>query len=242
MSNEREDALVVIRALKGTRCYQQMASLLDRVIQIEPKLTEDERELFLFAYKGMLRDRRDELDIISDRLGKEPYSTTLGVSSYLTELKSTVYGELEKIATNLEELIDSRLLPTAQDVRERVFYLRLKADALRYLCGFCEGDARDARVTRATECYEQATADVQESLEVRDPTTLGLALNYAVFKYDVLGDKVAAVATLEAIYEECPKPTDIDIESPNETQIRILLQLILDNITLWRRELSDVKV
>ena len=240
MSNERGDTLVVIRALKGPRCYSQMASLMQSVIQIEPKLTEEERQLLLFAYKGLLRERRDELDVIRDRLTKEPYSTTLGVSTPLDELQKTVYAELLKVASELEELIDSRLLPTAQDVSERVFYLRLKADALRYVCGYCEGEDREAIVKRATECYEQAMTEVQESLGPRDPTRLGLMLNYAVFMFEVLDQKVTAVALLEATYEECPKPTDVDIESANETQIRILLQLIMDNITLWRREITDV--
>merc|ERR1712157_278895 len=73
------------------------------------------------------------------------------------------------------------------DVEARVF-LKMKADYHRYMTECTSGSAKTAAASQAKAAYEEASRIVAFSgLALDHPLRLGLALNYSVFLYEVLG-------------------------------------------------------
>ena len=110
--------------------------------------------------------------------------------------------ELSNICTNILELLDDYLIPTASSGESKVFYLKMKGDYHRYLAEFKAGTDKKESADLTLNAYKEA--QVREMGEVRrseecvlqdiavmelaptHPIRLGLALNFSVFYYEIL--------------------------------------------------------
>eukprot|EP00360_Condylostoma_magnum_P001454 CAMPEP_0168316142 /NCGR_PEP_ID=MMETSP0210-20121227/14589_1 /TAXON_ID=40633 /ORGANISM="Condylostoma magnum, Strain COL2" /LENGTH=72 /DNA_ID=CAMNT_0008295291 /DNA_START=145 /DNA_END=363 /DNA_ORIENTATION=- len=63
----------------------------------------------------------------------------------------------------------------------------MKGDYYRYIAEFVSGGEKDTASNQADSAYTEARKISEESLEATHPTRLGLALNYSVFYYEILG-------------------------------------------------------
>ncbi|CAE7233006.1 ywhabb, partial [Symbiodinium sp. CCMP2456] len=94
----------------------------------------------------------------------------------------------------------------ASSGESKVFYQKMKADYYRYIAEFRDGDAKSAAAEKARQAYQEAEDIAKKDLAVTHPIRLGLALNYSVFMYEVLGNpedacKMARTAFEDAIAE-----------------------------------------
>ncbi|KAG0335500.1 14-3-3 protein [Podila humilis] len=67
------------------------------------------------------------------------------------------------------------------------------------------------------------------------PIRLGLALNYSVFKYEILQEKQQALDTAKDAFLKALEGSE---QSPEENyrDSKLILQLLRDNLTLWSQE------
>merc|ERR1711904_644968 len=70
----------------------------------------------------------------------------------------------------------------------KVFYFKMKGDHYRYIAEFTEGEGKTGAANAAHGAYNQAMEVATTDLVVTHPTRLGLALNFSVFHYEVLGN------------------------------------------------------
>merc|ERR1712039_265102 len=84
-------------------------------------------------------------------------------------------------------LLDGSLIP-ASNGESKIFYQKMKADYCRYIAEFTDGNKRSALAERARQAYEDAQKVAEKDLVVTHPIRLGLALNFSVFQYEVLGN------------------------------------------------------
>jgi 14-3-3 protein epsilon len=63
----------------------------------------------------------------------------------------------------------------------------MKGDYYRYIAEFVQGAEKDSVSTQADNAYSEARKISDEQLTPTHPTRLGLALNYSVFFYEILG-------------------------------------------------------
>merc|ERR1712226_1306601 len=88
----------------------------------------------------------------------------------------------------------------------KVFYQKMKADYYRYIAEFSDGASKTQAAENARLAYQDASTVAEKDLVVTHPIRLGLALNYSVFQYEVLGNpdeacKMARTAFEDAIAE-----------------------------------------
>jgi hypothetical protein len=80
-----------------------------------------------------------------------------------------------------------------------VFYLKMTADYYRYLVEF---DPQEANKTQAHQHYHEAMQIAQAELLPTHPIRLGLALNFSVCHYEILGNPKEACELAKKSFDE----------------------------------------
>ncbi len=85
----------------------------------------------------------------------------------------------------------------------QVFYLKMTADYYRYLVEF---DPQEANKTQAHQHYHEAMQIAQAELLPTHPIRLGLALNFSVCHYEILGNPKEACELAKKSFDEVRTP------------------------------------
>ena len=120
--------------------------------------------------------------------------------------RAVVEKELDKICTEILELLDQYLVPSATTAEAAVFYLKMKADYNRYLSEYKVASERDAAAEQTLQAYQAAQDKAAADLKTTNPIRLGLALNFSVFYYEVQNqpEKACQLAKQVSIFKLAP--------------------------------------
>jgi 14-3-3 protein epsilon len=215
--------------------YTDVLKFLDQIIASDSALSSDARNLLSVAYKALTGSRRSGLRTVSAFLDDESVKAVPERVAKLTELRARLIGELDGYCKDLIALVDGKLLPVAADATTKVFYEKLKADYYRYSVEFKTDADRAEGAEKAKASYESAVAIATAELGKADPAYLGLALNYSVFLYEIIGKKEEAIDLADKSFKAA---VDL-LDSLNEAQYSeatLILQLLKDNVALWNEE------
>ena len=115
------------------------------------------------------------------------------------------------MCNNVITVIDSFLLKRAEDGEAKVFYQKMKGDYNRYIAEYAQGESKQNVANNALVSYKEAT-EAAKTLSTIHPISLGLALNFSVFYYEVMNDHVQACIiaknSLDAANKELPQNVD----------------------------------
>merc|ERR1712019_98982 len=150
--------------------------------------------------------RRAAWRIITSIEQKEKTKGNESQAGFAREYCTKVEKELDEICEAILGLLNGNLLEKASNDESKVFYHKMKADYYRYIAEYKQDDAKKAAAEKARKAYEDASETASSGLAVTHPIRLGLALNYSVFQYEVLGNpdeacKMARTAFEDAIAE-----------------------------------------
>lgn len=195
---------------------------------ISPKtLTNDERNLLSVAYKNVIGARRSSWRTLNADEGQE--------NSLVAEYKRQVEVELEAICREVLDVLHLILKVCDMDTEAHVFYLKMTGDYYRYLAEFKD---------KSAGCHEQAKSYYQQALDLARganggpglPTThpirLGLALNFSVCYYEILGERDEACELARRAFDEAISQLD-DLDETSYKDSTLIMQLLRDNLTLW---------
>ena len=215
--------------------HEEMVEFMKRVARTKPKMELEERNLLSVAYKNVVSARRASLRVISSIEAKEQEKG--GGSSVLPNIaayRSSVEDELQAICNDVLALIDDYCLENAPETEpdSHVFYQKMKADYHRYIAEYSEGDKKQNAAKDADEAYKAAHATADKGLAVTHPIRLGLALNYSVFQYEVLGNPDEACKMARTAFEDAIAELD-NVAEDSYKDSTLIMQLLRDNLTLW---------
>merc|ERR1712038_688476 len=114
----------------------------------------------------------------------------------------------------------------------KVFYQKMKADYYRYIAEFKDGADKTSAAEQARAAYEEANTVAEKNLAVTHPIRLGLALNYSVFQYEVLGKPEDACKMARSAFEDAIAELD-NVAEDSYKDSTLIMQLLRDNLTLW---------
>ena len=234
-ANERDVALFMAQILDQTDRHKDMVDAMKKVIELNPDLNNDERNLLSVAYKNIVGSRRNGLRMIAAIIEHEDGRGNKARVDELNEYKKKILEELEKYCNELIGLVDTALLPAAKNAEGRVFYEKLKADYYRYICESKPGDDKNEPANKAKQCYENAMEIAKNEIPPSRPTSLGLVLNYSVFLYEIIGQKQEAIELAQKTYNECSASVD-DNSDTSYSEATMILQLLRDNVSLWTQD------
>lgn len=156
----------------------------------------------------------------------------------IKQYKSKIETELNNYCNDILDLIDKHLLTRSTTPEAKVFFHKMKGDYFRYISEYAAGDKHSQVQQKALGAYNDATDVATKDLKTTHPIRLGLALNFSVFYYEVMGDPSKACALAKTAFDDAIA----DIEQIEEDQYKdatTIMQLIRDNLTLWTTEMQE---
>ncbi len=188
------------------------------------------------AYKNVIGARRASWRNLN---GDEGTDNTL-----IAEYKRQVEAELEAICREVLAILEDVLINSPADAEAQVFYLKMTGDYYRYLAEF--KDKRDGCHEKARNFYQRAL-DIARGegpnrgpgLAPTNPIRLGLALNFSVCYYEILGEKGEACELARRAFDDAISQLD-DLDENSYKDSTLIMQLLRDNLTLWTAESNDL--
>ena len=156
----------------------------------------------------------------------------------IKSVKNNVEKDLNEIIDEVLLIIDKYLIPNAQDSENKVYYIKLKGDYLRYKCEYIVGRDFKEACLLAENSYKEASELADKNIPISSSTRLGLALNFSVFYYEIKGEKESALKIAKDAFDEAMKVLDILEKSKPKDSI-LIIQLLKENLILWSNEMND---
>ena len=232
----------VYLAMLAEQCnrFEEMTEFLEDFLKSKDKdLNSDERNLLSIAYKNSVSSRRSALRTIMAYEMKEKKKENSAFLPYIQEYKRKVETELTQMSNNIIYTIDSFLLKRAEEFEGKVFYLKMKGDYNRYVAEYAQGELKQQVAESALDAYKQAS-DLAQNLPPVHPISLGLALNFSVFYYEVMSDHETACKiaqdTLDATFKDLP---NMDEDDESNRDAMAIISLLKENLEMWKYEAEE---
>ena len=234
MSETRERLVFLAKLAEEAERYDDMIAHVKALAQLGVMLTVEERNLLSVAYKNVIGARRASWRVLSSIEQKEMEKMSHENIEHICNYRDKVEKELGEISGELLSLLEKHLLPNDSTVEGKVFYHKMAGDYHRYLAEFAKVEARKTSAASAHKEYETATKLAAE-LKPTDPIRLGLALNFSVFYYEIIQDQGLACTLAKTAFDEAIAELD-NLKEDQYKDATLIMQLIRDNLTLWRSE------
>ena len=233
----REEYVYLSKLYEKAERFPDMVKSINKFVEMDPKLTKEERNLLSAGYKNIISDKRSSWRLLNNMERKEEEKKNTTQSAYIKEIKDKIETELNQICAQIQSVIDKYLIPNATDVENKVFYLKLKADYYRYKCEFANGKEFDEACDNAEKVYKEAYELSNKEMPITNSTRLGLDLNFSVFYYEIEGLKEEACTIAKNAFDESMKSLD-DLEKSKAKDTLLIIQLLKENLILWTNEMN----
>ena len=237
MSLKKDELKYLINTCLSLELYEEAYDYSKQLkIVCDNTFDEDERNLYMKCLKGKLNIERNAWKILIDFENYEQDKEILP-KKLMKEKKDYLEEERKKLCFEVVE--DCKIFE--QNVEEddypaQIFYLKLKADYLRYYGEVATEEEFEKYKKTCKDSYEKAYELCKDHLEPTSPLYLSVALNYSVFLY-TLTDKTSDAYNIanetykQEILKLLPEKKIPEVES--------ILKSIEENITIWRIEISE---
>ncbi|XP_052820799.1 14-3-3-like protein 1 [Mya arenaria] len=214
----------------------EMKALVDVSSKDEP-LDEEERNLLSVAYKNVVGGRRSSWRVLNAKFGEDLKERQRAL---VEAMKKKVEDELVGLCSDVIRLLDDRLILQPENVQAKIFFLKMKGDYHRYMVEIAADDAanRETLIKTAEKAYQEAMDIATEKLPSTSPIRLGLALNYSVFFYEIKSSPNEACDLAKKSFDEAIEGLE-NVSEDVYKDSTLIMQLLRDNLTLWRSELDD---
>ena len=232
------DYLYLMKLFQRTERYPEMVKAINKYIEQNPKLSKDEQKLLVDGYKNIISDKRNSLRLLQNLIKKEEDGAQLiNHKKQINIIKEKIQNELLSIFKEIHAMLDKYLIPNSQDPETKVLYMKIKADYYRYHCEFAEGDEFEEAKNNALKIYKEAYDIALKDINIYNSIRLGLALNYSVFKYEIMDSKNEAYDIAQKAYDDAMKVVD-DVEKDRTSDNLLLIQLLKENLNMWNNEME----
>jgi 14-3-3 protein epsilon len=215
-----------------------MVESMKKVAASNEELTVEERNLLSVAYKNVIGARRASWRIVSSIEDKEAKKGNVEQSDMIKNSRVKIEEELSDICTDILEVLDKHLIPSAELGESRVFYHKMKGDYHRYLAEFAKGDIRKESSDKSLDAYKTASEISSQELPPTHPIRLGLALNFSVFYYEIMNSPDRACHLAKQAFDDAIAELD-SLSEESYKDSTLIMQLLRDNLTLWTSDMQE---
>ena len=229
----REECVFLSRLNEKAEKYSEMFKYINKYVELDPKLSKEERNILCSGYKYIISDKRNSLRILNNIEKRNTYQL-----AYIKEIRENIEKELYQILLDIEKMLDKYLIPNAIDIENKVFYLKLKADFMRYKCEISYGKELYDIISKTEKIYKEANDIANKELMISNSTRLGLALNYSVFFYDIKKMKEEAINIAKNAFDDAMKILD-NLEISKAKDTLLIIQMLKENLIFWCNEINN---
>ena len=231
---DRQTRVDLARILCPMDCFEEKLENDRWIINLDPKLSEDERQIIVADYHGAISQKRHAIRVLESVCEQERALNRPDRAQKLEENRAEAILQLDSIVSEFLRLLDDVLIPEALgDDRATIFYIKTKADFLRYSCEWTDGEERQSRAQDAEKCYKRATELFQLKIGTPDALSFAIGLNYSIFLFETVKRREAAVEVAQQTLDECLSVLKDSEESPETAHIH---QVLRANIRSWTSE------
>jgi len=234
MAVVREHEVYFAKLAEQAERYDEMANHMHTVGRLEQELDGEERNLLAVAYKQAVGQRRSSWRIVAtveqQEEGKGSKATAASARAYRKKIENEIRELCGTILGLLTRLIDRSSTPEA-----KVTYYKAEGDYHRYQAEISDDVEKTKEAEQAKISYEAGTRVAEESLAVTSSYRLGLALNHAVFYYEVMHSPGQAVRIARKAFEDAVREID-NLGEDKAHDSTLIMQLLRDNLSLWTSE------
>lgn len=227
---QRDDYLYLAKLNYHIKRYSIAYENMKEVIEKNPKLNKEERLLLTSIVKQLYQIKNKHLEVIQSFLLIEKKDNLL-IQIYLKDELELIKSEMIKLISEFIFLINSVLLSQNTHPEEQVFFIKIKADYLRYKIPLIEisdeKNDKNKTIQEAEKEYLNGIELSHSSLSPNNALRLSIELNYAVFIREILAKKEESIKYLKEEISNCRK------ETITEKDCEDVYNLINDNIILW---------
>ena len=232
-----EKLIYLARITEQAERHEETIKYMEEIVKTKKEdLTVEERNILSAAFKNCVSARRSAWRSIYGVEVKEKTNESKFLH-LVTDLKTLLENELSDLCNQMLSLIDNYLVKKASSEESKVFYLKMKGDYYRYLAEITTGDKNKEVANNSRNSYKEAN-DLAENLACTNPIKLGLALNYSVFFYEVMNDPKTAVKIANEAFDVAIHQLE-KIEDDQYKDSTTILQLLKENIEMWKTELQE---
>jgi len=236
--NDREKLVYQAKLAEQAERYDEMAQYMKKVAEMPDPLIVDERNLLSVAYKNAVGARRASWRIINSVEQKEqskpnPSAQRIKLAhEYRVKIESELFSTCQEIL----DILQSLLVPRTTQAESQVFFLKMSGDYFRYISEFSVSE-RSEHADKANEAYMKASDIANKDLPPTHPIRLGLALNYSVFHYEIMGNSETACGMAQKAFDLAISELD-SLSDDSYKDATLIMQLLRDNLTLWTTDPS----
>uniref|UniRef100_M1CR89 14-3-3 protein Lil 1433-3 n=1 Tax=Solanum tuberosum TaxID=4113 RepID=M1CR89_SOLTU len=162
---ERETHVYMAKLAEQAERYDEMVESMKNVAKLDVELTVEERNLLSVGYKNVIGARRASWRIMSSIEQKEESKGNEQNVKLIKGYRQKVEEELSKICSDILEIIDKHLIPSAGTGEATVFYYKMAC----HLAKQAFDEAIAELDTLSEESYKDSTLIMQL---LRDNLTL----------------------------------------------------------------------
>jgi 14-3-3 protein epsilon len=239
MTQQREEILYFAKLAEQAERYSDMVKYIKNVANSGEELNSEERNLLSIAYKNYIGSRRAAWRALAAIEMKEETKGSKNLD-VVRKYKAKVEKEVSDICAEILELLDKHLIPHSKSSDCQVFYHKMKGDYCRYNAECASGEQKKTISNKALESYQSALEIAEKNLASTNPCRLGLALNFSVFYYEIMGNPEKACNLAKTTFDAAIS----DLEGLDDDAYKdsaTILQLIKDNLAIWNTDLEDNK-
>jgi len=218
--------------------YDEMADYMKEVAVKQRSLSIEERNLLSVAYKNAVGSRRASWRIVSSIEQKEISKGNQSNVDIAASYRQKIEKELSTICDEIINLLKDNLIHGDTGGESKVFYHKMQGDYHRYVAEFSTAADKEAASQAALNAYQAATDVAKKDLVVTHPIRLGLALNFSVFYYEVLGQPDEACTMARQAFEDAIAELD-NVSEESYKDSTLIMQLLRDNLTLWTSDAAE---
>jgi len=231
--SDKESNVYMAKLAEQAERYDEMADFMRAVVEgSTDELSVEERNLLSVAYKNAVGARRASWRIVSSVEQKETSKGNGDEARRASDYRGKVEAELDEICQKILSLLDEHLIKNSETDESKVFYYKMKGDYYRYISEYKSDEAKKGAADSAKDAYQQAMNTAESGLIVTHPIRLGLALNFSVFYYEVLGEPEQACQMARKAFEDAIAELD-NVSEDSYKDSTLIMQLLRDNLTLW---------
>lgn len=235
----REERVYYAKLAEQAERYDEMAEYMKEASYMGDALDPDERNLLAVAFKQAIGQRRASWRTVCAVEKIEEEKGSAQTAGFARQYRKKIESELRKLCHDVLAVLTDHLIPrVGNDVspsEAKVNYHKAQGDYHRYICEISDDVDKTREAKEAITAYEDGTKVAEESLSVTSRYRLGLALNHAVFYYEVMNLPGQAVTIARKAFEDAVREIDnLGAESAQDSTI--IMQLLRDNLTLWTAE------
>lgn len=234
---EKEDALNLARVLDKAGRHKDMLFVLLAYLSKCPsgyKVEADDRILLSIAYNKLVHPLRVSIKTLTDSISLEQNES---IKESLETLRQSLITDLESLCNEVIDLVQRLVVYESafQDAETIIWAYKTVGDHHRYQAElFLPGkdDAKDL----ADAAFVRGLNEAQTRLVPISPLRLSLALNYAVFCYEIMRDEEKGRHIAQDAYDAAElELTSLKMNQTSIPETEALLRLIQKTLQQWKK-------